>query len=122
MTGLLFCGRQSDRHCLVAVGTRLRDLITLACFLSKDAVINPLRLLVTGATHLHIALQGGTAPPPLRFYRPLVLYVLQLELVHLVGTALLEIQLCTFWLHFSLLYFVGFCLLRSVTLLHKKQI
>src|SRR2546421_6232454 len=121
MAGLLFCGRQSDCNCLVAVCSRLRDLISLACFLSKDAVINSLRLLVAGATHLHIALQGGTAPPPLRLDGPLVLDVLQLQVVHLVGTALLEIQLCTFWLHCSLLCFAGFCLLRSGTLLHKKQ-
>src|SRR5256712_13648682 len=121
MARMLFCGRQSDLDCLVAVCTRLLDLIALACFLSKDAVINSLRLLVAGATHLHIALQGGTAPPPLRLDGPLVLDVLQLQVVHLVGTALLEIQLCTFWLHCSLLLFSGLCLLRSGTLLHKKQ-
>src|SRR5436309_15951421 len=118
---MLFCGRQSDGNRLIAVCARLRDLIALACFLSKDAVINSLRLLVAGATHLHIALQGGTAPPPLRLDTPLVLDVLQLQVVHLVGTALLEIQLCTFWLHCWLLWFVIFCLLRSGTLLHKKQ-
>src|SRR5437016_8531778 len=118
---MFFCCRESDGNCLITVYSRLRDLISLACFLSKDAVINSLRLLVAGATHLHIALQGGTAPPPLRLDGPLVLYVLQLQVVHLVGTALLEIQLCTFWLHCSLLCFVGFCLLRSGTLLHKKQ-
>src|SRR5256886_1004136 len=121
MAGMLFCGRQSDSNCLVAVCSRLRDLISLACFLSKDAVINSLRLLVAGTTHLDIALQGGTAPPPLRLNGPLVLDVLQLQVIHLVGTALLEIQLCTFWLHCSLLCLVGFCLLRSGTLLHKKQ-
>src|SRR5229473_1331415 len=121
MAGMLFCGRQSDRDCLIAVCTRVRDLIALTRFLSKDAVINSLRLLVAGATQLHIALQGGTAPPPLSLNGPLVLEVLQLQVVHLVGTALLEIQLCTFWLHCSLLCFVGFCLLRSGTLLHKKQ-
>src|SRR5258708_40190325 len=121
MAGMLFGGRQSDGNCLVAVCSRLRDLIPLACFFSKDAVIHSLRLLETGATHLHIALQGGTTPPPLSLNGPLVLDVLQLQVVHLVGTALLEIQLCTFWLHCSLLRFVGFCLLRSGTLLHKKQ-
>src|SRR5438309_6486678 len=120
MAGMLFCGRQPDRDCRVAIGRRLGDLIALARFLSKDAVINSLRLLVAGATHLHIALQGGTAPPPLRLNGPLVLRALQLYVVHLVGTALLEIQLCTFWLHCSLLCFVGFRLLRSGTLLHKK--
>src|SRR6266446_8774484 len=99
MAGMLFCGRQSDGNCLGAVCTRLRDLIALACFLSKDAVINSLRLLVAGVAHLHITLQGGTAPPPLRLDRPLFLYVLQLQVVHLVGTALLEIQLCSFCLH-----------------------
>src|SRR5229473_4437901 len=108
MAGMLFCGRQSDRDCLIAVCTRVRDLIALTRFLSKDAVINSLRLLVAGATQLHIALQGGTAPPPLSLNGPLVLDVLQLQVVHLVGTALLEIQLCTFWLHCSLLCFVGF--------------
>src|SRR5437867_8042621 len=121
MARMLFCYRQSDCNCLVAVFSRLGDLISLSCFLSKDAVIHSLRLLVAGATHLRIALQGGTAPPPLRLDRPLVLDVRQLQVVHLVGTALLEIQLCTFWLHCSLLCFVGFCLLRSGTLLHKKQ-
>src|SRR4029077_19095387 len=108
MSRMLFCRRQSDSNCLTAVRTRLRDLIALACFLSKDAVVNSLRLLVAGATHLHIALQGGTAPPPLRLDRPLILDVLQLQVVHLVGTALLEIQLCSFWLHCSLLCFWGF--------------
>src|ERR1700694_5744073 len=96
MAGMLFCRRQSDRKCLVAVCSRLRDLIALPCFLSKDAVKNSLRLLVAGVTHLHIALQGGTAPPPLRLDRPLVLDVLQLQLVHLVGTALLAPLLCGF--------------------------
>src|SRR5712671_2416337 len=121
MAGMLFCDRQSDRDCLIAVCTRVRDLIALTRFLPEDAVINSLRLLVAGATHLYIALQGGTTPPPLRLNGPLVLDVLQLQVVHLVGTALLEIQLRTFWLHCSLLCFVGFCLLRSGTLLHKKQ-
>src|ERR1700731_3210232 len=111
MAGMLFCRRQSDGDCLIAVCTRVRDLISLACFLSKDAVVNSLRLLVAGATHLHIALQGGTASPPLRLNGPLVLDVLQLQVVHLVGTALLKIQLCTFGLHvrsFSLRVF-AFC-------------
>src|SRR5258708_33015324 len=105
MAGMLFCRRQADGNCLVAVCSRLRDLVPLACFLAKDAVINSLRLLVTGATHLHIALQGGTASPPLRLNGPLVLDVLQLQVVHLVGTALLKIQICSFWLHCSLLCF-----------------
>src|SRR6267143_6692444 len=121
MAGMLFCDRQCDGNCLVAVCSCLRDLIPLACFLSKDAVINSLRLLETGATHLHTALQGGTTPPPLSLNGPLVLDVLQLQVVHLVGTTLLKIQICSFWLHCSLLCFVGFCLLRSGTLLHKKQ-
>src|SRR5690348_11985648 len=99
MAGMLFCRRQSHGDRLVAVCSCLRDLIALACLLSKDAVINPLRLLVAGVTHLHIALQGGTAPTPLRLDRPLALYVLQLQVVHLVGTALLEVQLCSFCLH-----------------------
>src|SRR5258708_15733571 len=103
MAGMLFCGRQADRDCLIAVCARLRDLIALACFLPEDAVINSLRLLVAGATHLHIALQGGTASPPLRLNGPVVLRILQLYVVHLVGTASLEIQLCTFCLHCSLL-------------------
>src|SRR5690242_11986766 len=99
MAGMLFCRRQSYGNRLVAVCSCLRDLIPLAGFLSKDAVINSLRLLVAGVSHLHVALQGGTAPPPLCLDRPLVLYVLQLQVVHLVGTALLEIQLCSFCLH-----------------------
>src|ERR1700740_1736960 len=105
MARMLFCDRQAERDCVIAVCTRVSDLITLACFLSKDAVINSLRLLVARATHLHIALQGGTAPSPLRLDRPLVLNVLQLQVVHLVGTALLEVQLCSFCLHCSLLCF-----------------
>src|SRR5713101_9339941 len=111
MAGMLFCRRQSDGNCFVAVCSRLRDLIALPCFLSKDAVINSLRLLVAGATHLHIALQGGTAPPPLRLDRPLVLYVLQLQVVHLIVTALLEIQLCSFGLHVRsfVLWVFAFC-------------
>src|SRR5438309_7434468 len=113
MAGMLISGRQSDGNCLVAACSRLRDLVALACFLSKDAVINSLGLLVGCSRHLHIALQGGAASPPLRLDRPLVLDVLQLQVVHLVGTALLEIQLCTFWMHCSLLCLVGFCLLRS---------
>src|SRR5437588_3618243 len=42
---------------LVAVCSCLRDLIPLAGFLSKDTVINSLRLLVAGAADLHVALQ-----------------------------------------------------------------
>src|SRR5438445_10336525 len=99
MARMLFCGRQSNGNCLVAVGRSLSHLIALSCFLSKDAVIHSLRLLVAGAAHLHIALQGGTASPPLRLNGPLVLHVLQLQVVHLVRTALLEIQLCSFGLH-----------------------
>src|SRR5258708_36346877 len=121
MARMLFCDRQSDGNCLVAVCSRLRDLIPLACFLSKDAVVNSLRFLVASATHLYIALQGGTTPPPLGLNEPLVLDVLQLQVIHLVGTALLKIQICSFWLHCSLLCFVGFFLLRSGTLLHKQQ-
>src|ERR1700739_658107 len=118
---MLFCGRQSHGNCLVAVCTRLRDLIALACFLSKDAVINSLRLLVAGATHLYIALQGGTAPPPLSLDRPPILNVLQLQVVHLVGTALLEIQLCTFWLHCSLLCFWGFAFCAAALCCTKNK-
>src|SRR5437016_9703853 len=118
MAGMLFCDRQSDGNCLVAVCSRLRNLIPLACFLSKDAVINSLRLLVAGATHLHIALQGGTASPPLRLNEPLVLYALQL---YVVGTALLEIQLCTFWLHCSLVCFVGVCLCAAALCCTKNK-
>src|SRR5690349_11248241 len=103
MAGMIFCDRQSDRDCLVAVCTRVRDLIALACFLPKDAVINALRLLVARTVHLHVALQRGAASSPLRLNGPFFFDVLQLQLVHLVGTALLEIQLCTFWLHCSLL-------------------
>src|SRR5437899_10457530 len=121
MAGMLFCRRHSNRNCLVAVCSRLRDLIALACFLSKDAVINSLRLLVAGATHLHIALQGGTAPPPLRLDGPLVLDVLQLQVVHLVGTTLLEIQLCTFWLHCSLLCLRGFAFCAAALCCTKNK-
>src|SRR5215472_12284137 len=103
MAGMLFSGRQSNRDCLIAVCARLRDLIALACFLPEDAVINSLRLLVGCSAHLDIALQGGAASSPLRLDRPLVLDVVQMQEVHLVGTALLKIQICSFWLHCSLL-------------------
>src|SRR5215467_10843247 len=108
---MLFSGRQSNRDCLIAVSVRPRDLIALSCFLPEDAVINSLRLLVGCAAHLDIALQGGAAPSPLGLDRPLVLDVLQLQVVHLVGTALLKIQICSFWLHCSLLWFwvFAFC-------------
>jgi hypothetical protein len=39
----------------------------------------------------------------------------------LVGTALSEIQFCSFCLHGSFLRIVGFCVLHSGNLLHKKQ-
>src|SRR5437899_2374790 len=105
MAGMFFGSRQSDRNRLIAVCTRLSDLIALTCFLPEDAVVNPLRLLVGCSGHLDIALQGGAASPPLRLDRPLVLDVLQLQVVHLVGTALLKVQICSFWLHCSLLRF-----------------
>src|SRR5262249_22907754 len=111
----------SDRDCVIAVCSRLRDLIALACFLPEDAVINSFRLLVGCSAYLDIALQRRTASPPLRLDRPLVLDALQLQVVHLVGTALLKIQICSFWLHCSLLLVLGFCLSRSGPLLHKKQ-
>src|SRR5258708_4804345 len=120
MAGVLFGGSQLNRNSRVAMGGRLGDLIAFARFLPKDAVANTLRFLVGGAAPLHVALQGGTAPPPLRLDRPLVLYVLQLQVVHLVRTALPKIQLCSFCLHCSLLCFVGFCILRSGALLRKK--
>src|SRR5258708_18895702 len=75
MAGVLFGGSQLNRNSRVAIGGRLGDLIAFARFLPKDAVANTLRFLVGGAAHLHVALQGGTAPPPLRLDRPLVLYV-----------------------------------------------
>src|SRR5215472_19276580 len=112
MAGMLFSGRQSNRDCLIAVCARLRDLIALACFLPEDAVIDSLRLLVGCSADLDITLQGGAASSPLRLDRPLVLDVLQLQVVQLVGTALLKIQICSFWLHWSLLS-LGFCLWQA---------
>ena len=47
MAGMLFCRRQSNGNRLVAVCSCLCDLIPLAGFLSKDAVINSLRFLVS---------------------------------------------------------------------------
>src|SRR5215472_16685096 len=118
---MLFSGRQSNRNCLVAVRTRLRDLIALACFLPEDAVINSLRLLVGCSAHLDIALQGGAASPPLRLDRPLVLHVLQLQVVHLVGTALLKIQICSLWLHCSLLLFWSFAFCAAALCCTKNK-
>jgi hypothetical protein len=40
---------------------------------------------------------------------PFIFCVLQLQVVHLVGTYLLEIQFCSFSLHCSLLRVLGFC-------------
>src|SRR5258708_7872058 len=121
MAGMLFCGRQSHRNCLIAVCTRLRDLVALACFLPEDAVINALRLLVVRAAHLHVALQGGPTPPPLRLHGPFVVHVLQLQVVYLVGTALPEIQLCSFSLHCSLLHVFGFCPSRDAEWCMKSK-
>jgi hypothetical protein len=56
---------------------------------------------------LNVALQCGTARPPLRWHGPFVVHVLQLLVVHLVGTALPEIQLCLFSLHFRSFVFSG---------------
>src|SRR5713226_686309 len=74
----------------IAVGGRLSDLITLARFFPKDAIVNALRFFVGHAARFHVALQGGTATSPLGLDGPLVFYVLQLQVVHLVGTALPE--------------------------------
>ena len=108
MAGMFFGGRQSNGNRRVAVGRGLSDLIALARLLPKDTVVHTLRFLVSAVAHLHIALQGGAAPPPLRLHGPFVFHVLQLQVVHLVGTALPEIQLCSFCLHFSLLCVFGF--------------
>src|SRR5690349_23437395 len=81
---------------------------TAFCRSSRFARRNTLRFAVGGAADLHVALQGGTAPTPLRLDRPLVLCSLQLQVVHLVGTALLEIQLCSFCLHVRSFVFVNF--------------
>src|SRR5262249_21772746 len=89
--------------------------------LPEDAVINSLRLLVGCPAHLDIALQSGAASPPLRLDRPLVLVVLQLQVVHLVGTALLKIQICSFWLHCSLLCFWGFAFCAAALCCPKNK-
>src|ERR1700676_4483741 len=109
MAGLFLAGRQSNGNRRVAVGGCLSDLIALARFLSENAVVHTLRFLIGNAIHLHVAVQCGAAPPPLRFDGPFVFHVPQLQVVHLVGTALPEIQLCSFSLHCSLLRFFGFC-------------
>src|SRR5713226_6423138 len=57
----------------IAVGGRLSDLITLARFFPKDAIVNALRFFVGHAARFHVALQGGTAPSPLGLDGPLVL-------------------------------------------------
>src|SRR5258708_3904911 len=106
---MFLAGRQPNGNWRVAISGCLSDLIALARFLPKDAVVHTLRFLVGNAIRFHIALQGGAAPPPLRFDGPFVVLVLQLQVVHLVGTALPEIQLCSFSLHRSLLRFFGFC-------------
>src|SRR6266852_9710547 len=97
---MFFCRGRSDRNCLVAVCSRMRDLIALAHFFSKDAVVHALRFLVDNAVRFHVALQGGTASAPLRVHGPLVVLLRQLQVVHLIGTALPEIQFCSFGLHF----------------------
>ncbi len=52
--------------------------------------------------------------PPLRWHGLFVVHVLQLLVVHLVGTALPEIQLCSFGLHCSLLRVFGFASMKGV--------
>jgi hypothetical protein len=93
----------------VAVGGCLIDLMALARFLPKDALLHTLRFLVDGVAPLNVALQCETARPALRWHGPFVVHVLQLLAVHLVGTALPEIQLCSFSLHCSLLRVFWFC-------------
>src|SRR6266446_1877896 len=121
MAGLFLAGRQPNRDRRVSVSRCLSDLIALARFLPKDAVVHTLRFLVSGIARLHVALQRGTAPPPLRFDGPFVVHVLQLHVVHLVGTALPEIQLCSFGLHVR--SFAFFLVLPFVQrgAMHEKQ-
>src|SRR5258708_2846507 len=109
MAGLFLADRQSNGNRRVSVSRCLSDLIALARFLPKDAVVHTLRFLVGNAIRFHVALQGGAAPPPLRLDGPFVFHFLQLQVVHLVRTALPEIQLCSFSLHCSLLRFFWFC-------------
>src|SRR5882724_7055422 len=97
---MLLAGGQSNGNRCVAVRHCLSDLVTLACFLSKKAIVYTLCILVGGVAHLDVALQSGTTAAPLRLYGPPLLRVLQLQVIHLVGTSLPEIQFCSFGLHF----------------------
>ena len=82
--------------------------MALARLLPKDALVHTLAS-TDGVARLNVALQCGTARPWLRWHGPFVVHVLQLLVVHLVGTALPEIQLFSFSLHCSLLRVFGFC-------------
>src|SRR5712691_11769339 len=73
---------QSTRSLLLIV-----TVIDQICFLLKDALVHTLRFLVDGVARLNVVLQCGTARPPLRWHGPFVVHVLQLLVVHLVGTA-----------------------------------
>src|ERR1700720_5035285 len=97
---MFFYGGQPNGDRRISSRGRLRNLIALADFLSKDAVVHALRFLVGDAVRFHVTLQGGTASAPLRVHGPLVVLLLQLQVVHLIGTALPEIQLRSFGLHF----------------------
>ena len=110
VTGVFFCGGQPNGDRGVSIRARLRELITLARFFPEDAVVHALRFLIDNAGRFHVALQGGTASAPLGAHGPLVVFFFQLQVVHLVGTALPEIQLCSFNLHSSLLRVFGFAL------------
>jgi len=81
----------------VAVGGCLSDLIALARFLPKDALV-PRFASSDGVARLNVALQCGTARPPLRWHGPFVVHVLQL-------LAQLD-QLRTFFDFFAILFVV----------------
>ena len=111
MAAVFFRARKSDDHRRVAVGGRFGDLIALSCLCPKDPVIDPFGFFVTDSACLCVALQGRAPSAPLRLDGPLVLSAFQLQVVHLVGAALLVIQVYFFGLHDSLLllWFFAFC-------------
>src|ERR1051325_6934636 len=91
VAGMFLAGRQANGNRCVAVRRCLSDLVALAGFLSKKAVVHTLCILVAGVAYLDVALQSGTTAAPLRLYAPPLLRILQLQVIHLVGTSLPEI-------------------------------
>src|SRR5436309_5798388 len=113
MAGMLFCRRQSDRDCLVAVCTRLRDLIARG-----HKLASPPRSYCHSPSH-RSARQNRAAPialeRPIGLARPPTVGGTPCRNC-LAGNTTLHVLVALF-----APLFLGFCLLRSGTLLHKKQ-